>query len=440
MSRLREQARPQKVDGFWYLVRRVPRDVAHLEKRTKVRVSTRIRIVDDPRGTRAKGVIQKLDHELDLYWSAMQAGKNPDAIRRWEWACETARNFGFDYVEANVLQNSLVDLVKRMEAIAPLPPERRSEVRPALLGEVKPPKTGTAVSGMLAHYERIVAASLRNKSPGQRKRWRTTRERALAAFTPVVGNDKLVAELTHDDAFAFRDAWNKRVLAGEVEIATANKMIGYVAAMFREINDFERLKVDDIFHRKVIKGGTKRQRPAFDATHVQHVLLNPAALASLNDEARAIFHVVAELGLRPSEVCGLTRSTIHLDADIPYIEIKPEGRDLKTGNSERDVPLVGIALQAMRRYPEGFPTYRDKADALSAIIQKHLKSKKLLQRPGQTFYSLRHTFKDRLRDAGVKDELIDMLMGHATGKEKYGRGYLLKTKHEVLGKIAFAAD
>lgn len=440
MSRSREPARPRKVDGFWYLVRRVPRDIAHLEKRKVIYLSTKMPIVDDPRGTRAKAVVQRLDHELNLYWTAIKDGKDPDADRRWAWACDTARRYGFDYVEATVLQNSLGELVKRLEAIAPLPPDKRNEVRPALLGEIIAPKTGTAVSSILTHYERIVAASLLNKSPGQLKRWRTTRERALSVFTPVVGADKLLIELTHDDAYAFRDAWNKRVLAGEVQIATANKMIGYVAAMFREINDFERLKADDIFHRKIIKGGTKRQRPAFDAAHVELVLLDPTILTSLNDEARAIFEIVAELGLRPSEVCGLTSETIHLDADIPYIEIKPEGRDLKTNNSERDVPLVGRALSAMRRYPAGFPTYFDKADALSAVIQKHLRSKKLLQRPGQTFYSLRHTFKDRLRDAKVEDEMIDMLMGHATGKEKYGRGYLLKAKYDVLSNIAFAVN
>ncbi|MEC8967302.1 hypothetical protein [Alteromonas sp. CyTr2] len=57
--------------------------------------------------------------------------------------------------------------------------------------------------------------------------------------------------------------------------------------------------------------------------------------------------------------------------------------------------------------------------------------------PSNTLYSLRHTFKDRLRDIGAPEEIIDELMGHKTRGPKYGRGHLLEKKYEWLQRIAF---
>ena len=85
---------------------------------------------------------------------------------------------------------------------------------------------------------------------------------------------------------------------------------------------------------------------------------------------------------------------------------------MKTEQSERDIPLVGFALQAMQRHHEGFPRYFDKSDNFSAAANKHFKKWKLLPTPKHTIYSLRHSFKDRLKDVEVPEEMIDELMGH----------------------------
>ena len=52
-------------------------------------------------------------------------------------------------------------------------------------------------------------------------------------------------------------------------------------------------------------------------------------------------------------------------------------------------------------------------------------------------YSLRHSFKDRLIGAEAPDSLIDSLMGHRTGKPKYGKGPSLELKLKYLQRIAF---
>ena len=57
-----------------------------------------------------------------------------------------------------------------------------------------------------------------------------------------------------------------------------------------------------------------------------------------------------ETGARPSEIINLSKVRIVLDAEIPYIRIQAEGRLLKTDHSERDIPLVGLALEAIKRH------------------------------------------------------------------------------------------
>src|SRR5206468_5199893 len=159
----------------------------------------------------------------------------------------------------------------------------------------------------------------------------------------------------------------------------------------------------------------------------------------LNDEARDVVYLVMETGARPSEIVNLTAQRIVLDADIPYIRIQAEGRILKTERSERDIPLVGVALEAMKRHPEGFPRYFDNGSSLSATLMKHFSKHKLLPTDKHKIYSFRHSFKDRLKAVEAPEELIDEMMGHRTDKPQYGDGYGLSLKLKYLKAIAFKA-
>jgi integrase len=140
--------------------------------------------------------------------------------------------------------------------------------------------------------------------------------------------------------------------------------------------------------------------------------------------------------MRPSEVVNLQSNAIILDAEIPYVKIFPDGRRLKTVDSEREIPLIGWALEALKKRPEGFPRYRDKSSSLSAAVNKYLWENKLRPTKDHTVYSLRHSFKDRLIAAEAPDSLIDSLMGHKSYKPKYGKGPPLELKLKYLQRIA----
>lgn len=76
----------------------------------------------------------------------------------------------------------------------------------------------------------------------------------------------------------------------------------------------------------------------------------------------------------------------------------------------------------MRKFPDSFLRYRDNGDAFSAAVNKFIEEHKLRETEQHVAYSLRHSFKDPLRQAEAPDELADELMGHNTHKPKYGGG------------------
>ena len=146
---------------------------------------------------------------------------------------------------------------------------------------------------------------------------------------------------------------------------------------------------------------------------------------------------IADTGMRIAEAFGLQPEDIKLDDEIPYIWIRPhEGYSLKTRSSERKIPLVGASLLAFKEFPKGFE-HTGNPDSFSNTVNKLLASHNLRPTPKHSIYSLRHTFKDRLRDIEAPEEIIDDLMGHKKSGPKYGRGHKLETKLKWLHKIAY---
>jgi integrase len=253
----------------------------------------------------------------------------------------------------------------------------------------------------------------------------------------VIGGDRPINALTRTDTLAFRSFWQERIVSGEVAIDTANKSIGRISSMYRTINENRQLGLAAIFENLRIGGGKDKQRVAFAIGFVQERILAEGVFADLNAEARRVIYLVSETGLRLSEACNLSRTTIRLNAPVPHVQIRPEGREIKTDQSQRDIPLVGAALMAMREQPDGFPRYRDKADSLSALVNQALEARGLRPHPGQTLYSLRHTFEDRLTAVEAPEKVVAALMGHKWHRPRYGLGPSLEQKRDWLNRIAF---
>lgn len=437
MSARSDELKPRKRKGHWYFVRRVPKEFVDLETRSVVFVSTRIRIVDDPLARRAKKIIAELDEAQHRIWREKRTGGKPDAQRLFEEARQAAARLGFAYVTAAEGAATLAagDIVRRLETLGRDQPMPSEKAVAALLGGVDPPSF--MVSDLLGEFVAIHKAALNKKSPAQLKKWRIPKQTALDRFIEVIGGDKPFAALTRLDAIAWRDHWNDRVITDGIEIDTANKNIGRISVLYKACNSHRQLGLSPIFDNLRIAGALERQRLAFDPEIVRTRFFAEGMFADLNEQARRIIFLIAETGLRLSEACNLSRSTIRLDGDIPHIQVRPDGREMKTADSQRDIPLVGAALEAMNLQPDGFPRYRDKADSLSALVNQALTVRGLRPAAGQSLYSLRHTFEDRLTAVEAPEKVVASLMGHKWHRPKYGKGPTLSQKQAWLLKIAF---
>lgn len=426
-----------KRDGWWHYVRRVPSVYAQHDRRGIVRQSTKIRIADDPRGIAAGKAAAKINADTEAYWRGLFLGQADQAQQRYEAARQFTKALGFDAVPAaELIERPAEEIVARVSAIQARGIKPASDAADAALGLVAPP--ALKLSGLVAAYEATQKATLSGKSDDQLQRWRTTKERAVNLLIEVAG-DLRVDALGRSHALDFRDYWQERIDADEVEIDTANKAIGHLNKIWRELNRLQRLGLDPIFAELRIEGGGAGQRAAYEAAYVQSKLLAAGALGDLNDEARRIIFLIADTGLRLSEAVNLTAGTIRLSDKVPHVAVEPDGRQMKTDESRRTIPLVGAALAAMKKQPEGFPRYRGKAASLSGLANKLLHDKQLRPTPRHTVYSLRHCFEDRLTAVEAPEKLIAALMGHKYSRPKYGAGPSLEQKRQWLQKIAFTA-
>lgn len=418
-------------NGVWHYRRRVPADLAHLDPRGEIRCTTKMR--DE---TEAEAVARRINEKLEAFWQALSSGKaapQDEALERYEAAVRLARTLGVSYrAAADLAAGDLSELVHRVELLSAKNLTTSRSAVAAVLGGA--PRLHVTMSRLFAVYEEHARDRLRGKSEDQVRKWCNPRRRAVANALAVIG-DKPLGALTRDDGLDFRAWWLDRVEDEGLEPGSANKDLGHLAKMVDALNEAWRLGLQNPFSGLRLAGDRHNPRVAYAPEFVRAHFLAPGALASLNPDARGIAVLVAATGLRPSEAAGLLPDRIRLTDNIPHVQIRPDGRQLKTRASARDMPLVGVALEVMREHAEGFPRYRGKPDGLSAIVNKALGVAGLRPTPGHTLYSLRHTFKDRLIAIEAPPRVQDALMGHAVGEIEYGAGPSLEQRAAWMAKV-----
>jgi integrase len=421
--------------GVWHFLRRVPTEYAHLDRRGNVKLSTKIKVANDRKGTKASRVAAQMNETLEAYWRGLALEKTAEAKQSYLDAVKLARSLGLDYQAPSVwAKASMEEVLTRIETVIANNLINNAPLRKAALGAVDKP--AIKLSSLYDEYEITQKLVLSKMSPDQQRKWKSAKKRAVEILIEQRG-DKALHQLTRDDALAFADWWEERVINDGIGAGTANKNISHIGGMLRAVNKRLKLGLDDAFAGTRIEGGRDGQRAPFPVEFIRDCILAPGKLDELNAEARDVVYVVMETGARPSEIVNLTKQRIVLDAEIPHIKIAAEGRLLKTEHSERDIPLVGLALDAMRRHSQGFPRYFDKGSSLSATLMKHFDKHGLLPTAKHKIYSFRHSFKDRLKAVEAPEELIDEMMGHRTDKPKYFDGYGLALKLKYLTAIAF---
>ncbi len=413
----------------YQIYKRVPKRFASIDDRTFVWLSLHTDSKSVAESKSAGIWAQMVDA-----WEARLAGDQADATKRFDAARELAAVRGFRYLDApKVAALSLQELMQRVDAV-PVTDGMVDRIEAAaILGGAN--NSGITVSKALDLYWTLAGDKTLGKSDDQLRRWKNPRIKAVKNFIAVVG-DRLIDKITGDDMLDFRGWWLDRISAGEVTANAGNKDLIHLGDVLKTVNRMKRLGLMLPLSDLAFKNGEAGTRPPFTAKWIKEKLLAKGALAGLNPEARAIVLTMVNTGARPSELAALTPECIRLDCDVPHISIEAVGRQLKSKNAKRVIPLAGASLEALRTFPEGFPRYRRSSASLSATVNKFLRGNGLAETPEHTLYSLRHGFEDRLLAAGVDERIRRDLFGHSLNRERYGAGATLEHLKDVVLKVA----
>lgn len=422
--------------GYWYFVKRVPKRYAHVDPRQKV---TQALWTDSEREARAKA--PAVEAEFMAYWEALAAGESRDASAAFEATRKLAKARGFAYRSAaDLAAGPLGDLLARIEALSPsgnaLPAMAEAE---ALLGAIDVPDA--TVSAALEEFFRFSATErAAGKSKRQIDRWRKPRERAVATFIKLNG-DLPMREVGRGHAQTLREHWAERIATEGMSPESANKDIGHLSDLFRSWFEYHALEAPNPFAKLRFRvKSTKTKGLPFSEDWIRARILADDAFAGLNEEARDVFLLMVNTGARPSELLGCTNDAFQLSASIPHLDLSHQiQRVMKTEMAPRKIPLLGVSLDAAKRILQrkGIQRYVDNSDGWSATVNKYLTENGLRETPKHSAYSLRHSFEDRMTEAGVDDRIRAELMGHKYERPDYGRGGSLANRADLLAPISF---
>ena len=435
--------------GVWYYQRKVPKSVWEFDKRKPV-FRTSLKTKDLPEARRKRDILEAGDHRR---WAVMLTGGDPaKATEAYAAVVRLVEAMGFGFKPSDELANQapMADLIARVSAMGPISAPEPIHVGAALLGTVAVPQVTVSAANKL-YMEEIAAGDLITKDDEQKRKWREIKERGPNLFIELVG-DLNMDEITREHALTMRRYWQRKIAPTDGGRPThtansGNRSIGVMrtlySAYYKYIGQDER---KNPFAKLNFEESEAGKRVPFPTEFIQEKIMKPGALAALDSEARAILLADIETGCRPGELANLMPTDIVLNHAIPHIIIQPRSdpndpRELKSKQSKRTIPLVGVALEVFKKYPKGFPRYKGREESLSANVNKFLKNNNLRPKDGnQTLYSLRHSFEDRMKQKGLDVELRMVLMGHKINREEYGNGGGLGYQHTELLKIALPFD
>ena len=289
---------------------------------------------------------------------------------------------------------------------------------------------------------------LKNHDKGEQPKFAADTRRALAAVFSTVGDFPLdVYKRTHASSV------RQSLLSTGNKTGTVRRRLDVINAVFNHGllefdlkasvgNPFERLKI-------AREAQDAETRPPFTTSELEAIA---KACRALDDDIRHIVGLQADTGARLGEIVGLRIEDVVLGCETPYVHIRPLerlGRTLKTAQSERKVPLVGLALwgadrafAAARERGEIdgwlFPRYASD-DQIAATHASNTINKWLRRLLGvnKTSHSFRHTMRDRLRHVDAPRDIQDEIGGWGARSvgQGYGEGYRLSQLKGFMDRI-----
>ena len=201
------------------------------------------------------------------------------------------------------------------------------------------------------------SAFLNNELPGIRKKSPHTVEayrRALNGYIDFLEREKAVnrKDVCYQD-FDKNNLKDYLVFmkdSRKLSEKTCNLRLTAVRALLAYASE-ESVDVTAIYvNTKTVKGLPVPQKEIeyFDNRQLKALLAAPPTDSRIGRRNRMILILGYDAGLRVSELTGLTVSSLHLEADVPYVTI------LGKGLKYRNVPLMSKTVSHLKKYLEEF--------------------------------------------------------------------------------------
>lgn len=415
----------------WYYQRRCPRDYADVEPNAIIAFSLK---TTDHAEARLKAA--EISLELDRKWRDAKARgvslKSENSVRRYAAAIATTKDAKLSYRPSAALSDD--ELLQRLRLL--IPGDRTQDDQKAVLGLIEEPKL-TLAQAFDRFWDHIRDEWMRLSKDQQRVK-RNIYLKAIRNFETQVGALALY-DVKREHALAFRSWWMERVEEKGLKPYTANREINSLRRLFSVNFDIDAHSDVNPFHRVRLKDTKEQTRQPFTSDFIRTVLLASGALDGLKPELQTLVRLLVNTGARPSEAIGLELADVEIAAGIPFIYIRANGtRSLKTDHSERQIPLVGVSLDAARELVNrgGWGKWLGKNMYATSVINRYFREEELVTDPKQSLYSLRHWFQDQLTKHDVVDRAQAQLMGHKFQRPKYGFGKDLAELREIIEKFA----
>lgn len=262
--------------------------------------------------------------------------------------------------------------------------------------------------------------------------------RRLVSFAISTIGDLPLEQYKREHARSLRDAMVAKGQASGTTRKALNTISTIYSVATRETdrgdlpNPFAKLKIEG-------EGKDRKVRETFTTDELEKIA---KGCVVHDDYIRHLVAMLLDTGARNSEIAGLRVSDVHAYAEIPHILVQAHeerGRTLKTENSKRIIPLVGMALWGARRAlvrplsdKSGwlFPKYVKKDaegnDVLKATYASNGANKWLKSKMGvdKTTHCFRHTLNGRLATRETPKEIRDAICGWSSQdmSSHYGGG------------------
>ena len=260
---------------------------------------------------------------------------------------------------------------------------------------------------------------------------------AVRRLKSVVG-DAPAKDVQRWHAVAFKDA----LIAEGLAYATIVKNVGLIKSMFDLGYRNELISANPFRDLKLVKPARRdKPRLSFTSEDLNRIFSSPVFSQAYRPKGGAgnaaywLPLIGLMTGMRLEEIGQLRGVDIKNQEGIWFFDldhVPAEGRWLKNDSSRRQIPIHPrlIELGFLNIVPKNevrlFPALqsagaRQLTASWSQWFGRYLRQVVGITDTRKTFHSLRHTFKDLCRDAGIPKELHDRITGHAS--KDVGDGY-----------------